>query len=159
MMRDFRRHASVYEPSLPDIESGRSAYASRINELITIAHRADVDIILMTQPVLWRSGLNATERESLWAGGPALGRFRKGASYFSAKALSDGMKVYNDTLLEICETRGIDCLDLDAVIPRTAKVFYDDAHFTDHGSNLVSEVVAGHLLAREALRNSVGSER
>jgi hypothetical protein len=159
MMRDFRMHASRYEPSLPDLEAGRSAYASRVNELIDIAERAEVDIILMTQPVLWRSGLNATERKSLWLGGPPIGKFRMGASYFSAKALSDGMKVYNETLLGICEARGIDCLDLDVAIPRTARVFYDDAHFTDHGSKLVSEVVAKHLLTRQALRDSVAADR
>ncbi|MBW2726922.1 MAG: hypothetical protein JRE71_21290 [Deltaproteobacteria bacterium] len=156
MMRDFRQHASQFRPHLPDMRSGLAAYAERVNEIIDIAQRSDVDVLLMTQPVLWRPGLSTAERKLLWGGGPPLGQFRNGATYYSAEALAEGMRIYNDTLLAICETRQIECLDLDSAIPRTTEVFYDDAHFTDYGSNLVANAVAEHLSDRASLRQRIG---
>ncbi len=159
MMRDFRQHASHFLPHLPDLQSGRAAYASRVHEIIDIAQRFDVDVLLMTQPVLWHPGLNSAERSLLWGGGPPLGRFRNGAPYYSAEALAEGMQLYNETLLSVCEARQIRCLDLDSAIPRTTEVFYDDAHFTDYGSELVSNAVAAHLLKRESLRERFAGTR
>ncbi len=159
MMRDFRRHASRFRPHLPDLRSGRAAYAERVNRIIDIAQNAGVDVLLMTQPVLWRPGLSAAERSLLWGGGPPLGRFRNGATYYSAEALAEGMQLYNDTLLAVCEARQIRCLDLDSVVPRTTEVFYDDAHFTDYGSDLVSNAIAAHLLKRASLRERVAEVR
>lgn len=159
MMREYRQHGAEFLPDLPDLASGLSAYNDRVHQIIDIAQRADVDVILMTQPVLWRPGLSTADRKLLWGGGPPLGRFRNGATYYSAEALDRGMALYNNNLLEICASREIQCLDLDAAIPRTAKIFYDDAHFTDYGSDRVSEVVAEHLLKREALRQGIARAR
>jgi lysophospholipase L1-like esterase len=159
MMRDFRQHASRFRPRLPDLRSGRAAYADRVNQIVDIAQRAGVDVLLMTQPVLWRAGLSDEDQKLLWGGGPPLGRFRKGADYYSVEALADGMQRYNDTLLGVCEARGIHCLDLASVIPRTTEVFYDDAHFTDSGSELVSEAIAAHLLERESFREGMAASR
>ena len=152
MMRDFRQHASRFRPQLPALQSGRGAYADRVNQIVDIAERAGVDVLLMTQPALWRAGLSTEDQKLLWGGGPPLGRFRKGADYYSVEALANGMELYNETLLAVCEDRGIRCLDLASVIPRTIEVFYDDAHFTERGSEMVSEAIAAHLLERESFR-------
>ena len=42
---------------------------------------------------------------------------------------------------------------------KRAEVFYDDAHFTDHGSSLLADAVAAHLLERESLQKSVADGR
>jgi lysophospholipase L1-like esterase len=159
MMRDFRQNASGFRPQLPDLQSGRAAYAERVNQIVDITQRAGVDVLLMTQPVLWRSGLSTEENKLLWGGGPPLGKFRKGAVYYSVEALADGMQLYNETLLAVCKARGIRCLDLASVIPRTTEVFYDDAHFTEFGSDLVSEVVTAHLMERDSFREGVAATR
>jgi hypothetical protein len=36
-------------------------------------------------------------------------------------------------------------------LPRDARVFFHDAHFSEEGSSRLAELVAGHLLAREPL--------
>ena len=86
MMRDFRQHAGSFRPKLPDLSSGRAEYAKRVNQIVDIAERAGVDVLLMTQPVLWRSGLDEPAQRLLWGGGPPLGQFRKGAEYYSVEA-------------------------------------------------------------------------
>ncbi len=67
-------------------------------------------------------------------------------SYYSAEALAQGMDLYNQTLLKVCNQRQIDCLDLAAVIPKKTTAFYDGVHFNEHGSALVAEAIANYFL-------------
>ena len=45
----------------------------------------------------------------------------------------------------------MECVDMAEMVPKTTKVFYDDAHFTEYGSTMVAERLAEYLLATEPL--------
>jgi lysophospholipase L1-like esterase len=157
-LRRHRASASRMVPQLPDLRDGLAEYAANLNRIVDVAHREGVRVLLVTQPTLWRAGLSPEEASLLWAGGPPWNRMRHGAPYFSADALARGMLQYNAALLEVCREHRVECLDAAGRMPRTPAVFYDDAHFTEHGSELLAGLLSDHLLEREAALRAGGGQ-
>ena len=56
-----------------------------------------------------------------------------------------GMRAYNDTLLDVCKARGVECIDLAGILPKNGTIFYDDVHFSDKGSLMTADVVFKYL--------------
>ena len=69
-----------------------------------------------------------------------------GNEYYSVDALATALGRYNETLLAVCATARIDCMDLDAKLPKDTTVFYDDVHFNEAGARQVAMTVVAHLL-------------
>ena len=97
---------------------------------------------------LWRADLPRSAEDVLWLGGIGDFQQRPGSPYYSAAALAEGMRRFNETLLDVCRARQLECLDLAVTIPKDTSVFYDDTHFTEYGAALVAEEVAHFLRAR-----------
>ncbi len=146
--RAYRKQASRLRNALPDLGAALDQYARNVNRIIDAAAAEGVRPIFLTQPALWREDLSSAERDLLWAGGPGFDRLAPGRVYYSVAALAEGMRRYNERLLEVCRQRGAECFDLAARLPRDATVFWDDAHFTEEGARRVAELVAGYLLER-----------
>lgn len=150
-LRRYRQHAGSIRDDLPDLRVPRAQYAAHLNEIIDIVQRQDVRVLFVTQPTLWSENLTKAERELLWGGGPPFYRLRNGATYYSAEALARAMRSYNDTLLGVCRERKVECLDAASQIESTTANFYDDAHFTEHGSAAFAGLIAEYLLSRPPL--------
>ena len=151
LWRRYRAQASVFHDDLPDLSATREIYAGNLEAIVDAARARGVRLIFMTQPVLWRPGLAPAERDLLWMGGPNPRQMKEGAEYYSAEALARGMEQYNDTLRRVCRERGVECLDAAARLPRTAGMFFDDAHYTEAGARRLAEIVADYLLAHEPI--------
>jgi hypothetical protein len=65
-----------------------------------------------------------------------------------------GMQAYNDTLLEVCKTRGVECIDLAGILPKSDTIFYDDVHFSDKGSLMTADVVFKYLSKKNPFTKS-----
>lgn len=150
-LRRFRQKAARFRHDLPSLERERAEYAAHLNEIIDITRGNDARLVLATQPTLWSEALTAEERRLLWAGGPPFYRLRQGATYYSAEALAEGMRGYNQVLLGVCRERGVECVDAAAHIQPTTDNFYDDAHFTERGSAKLAGLIAEHLLSTPPL--------
>jgi len=155
-LRGYRHKAARMRRRLPDLETGLDEYAGGVDQIIDIAQREGVRVLLLTQPSLWSGDLSRAERELLWAGGPPTYALRDGATYYSAEVLAEGMERYNDALLGVCRDRGVECLDLARHIPRNTAFFYDDAHFTEKGSARLAGLISDYLLERAPLSGRVG---
>jgi hypothetical protein len=70
-------------------------------------------------------------------------------SYYSSEALATGMQKYNDTLLNICQERHLECVDLSSILVKDTTVFYDDAHFNESGARKVSIVLSNYILSHD----------
>ena len=110
-------------------------------ENILVTREGRVATVVVNRP----EKLNALSRGTLDELQDAFNALRSGAEYYSAEALADGMQRYNRALLGICRQRAVECLDVATQLPRTPEVFYDDAHFTDHGAALLAELVSDHV--------------
>jgi lysophospholipase L1-like esterase len=147
----WRSHRSASQgrlTELPDLGPALGRYRAYLESIADEAEARGVRLIYMTQPALWRANLSQGEEELLWMGGDAPDFMEgPGARYYTAEALAAAMQAFNQVTLELCRSRGVECIDLAAGLPRTTEVFYDDVHFTDEGSRRVAEIVTGHLQA------------
>lgn len=147
--RDLRA-AGGRRAELPPMEAAIDEYRRNAERILDRGRELGLDVVFVTQPALWRSGLTAEEEASLWLGG--VGDFQageEGADYYSAEALAAGLALYNGAVLDVCERRGVDCLDLAGSIERSLRFFYDDCHFNEAGSTEVARAVTAFLAGRK----------
>lgn len=150
--REHRRRAAEVRNELPDLSAALAEYAKNVNKMIDVVQGKSARFIAMTQPAMWKPGLPQDLESLLWLGG--VGDFQKeaGKPYYSAAALEEGMKAYNETLLRVCRERQVECLDLASMLEKDTSVFYDDVHFNEGGARKVAEALARRLLERSPFR-------
>jgi lysophospholipase L1-like esterase len=141
------RKSAVIVDQLPDLESGLTEFQQNLNTIVDIAAAHSVRLIFLTQPTIWREDLPASETSMLIKGRVAHPRSEGSNEYYPVKALAEGMARYNHVTLDVCRTRGVECIDLAAKLPKELSVFYDDEHFNDRGSRMVAEIVSDYLLS------------
>ncbi len=145
--RAHRAGASAVHDSLPDLGRPLEEYRGLLTRIARSAKALDVRLVLVTQPVFWRADLTPEEEGLLWLGGIGDFQSTSGMEYFSAVALAEAMDAYNTILLDVCRDEGVECVDLAGALPKTTEVFYDDVHFTERGSALVTEHLVSYLAA------------
>lgn len=149
--REHRQNAVDIRDELPDLSSALETYASNLNKMIDVANERSVRLILVTQPTLWRPDLPEDLAALLWLGG--VGNFQSEDSkpYYSVSALDRAIQAYNDTLLQVCRVRKVECVDLASMLEKDTTVFYDDVHFNESGARKVAAVLADYLRTRSPL--------
>jgi lysophospholipase L1-like esterase len=150
--RDHRRSATRWIGVLPDLTKALDEYRRNLEELVDIAQRAHVRILLATQPILWRIDLPQGSRDLLWMGGTGDFQREEGKAYFTLPALIEGMKRYNDVTRGVARERDLEWLDLAELIDGEPALFYDDCHFTEAGARRVASGWAGLLAAKRTAR-------
>ena len=143
--RQLRQRALAIRVAPPDLDTALIEYAENLRFIIADAERRDTDVVLMTQPSLYGPDLPPTLRELLLFGNVGV-ESNAGNEYYSVDALATALGRYNETLLAVCATARIDCMDLDAKLPKDTTVFYDDVHFNEAGARQVAMTVVAHLL-------------
>lgn len=156
--RKYRRNASEIREVLPDLSSALDEYSRNINNIIDIAEEKSVRLVFLTQPTMWKPGLSADLDALLWTGG--IGKYQRasGSPYYSVKALSKGMKIYNDTLLQICQERNVECIDLASVLAKDTTVFYDDVHFNESGARKIAGTLIKYMLKRDPFKELLSED-
>jgi len=150
--RGHRKKAKTIIDVLPDMSMPLEEYSRNINTMIDLAKERNTRLIFITQPTLWRRGLSRELENLMWLGG--IGDFQKeeGKEYYSPSALAGAMKMYNDTLLDICLRRKVECVDLAGLLPKDTSVFYDDCHFNEEGSEKAAELISLHMLQHKPFK-------
>jgi lysophospholipase L1-like esterase len=145
-MRENRRNATALIDDYPDLSVALHAYKSNLNRIVDAAEAHGTEVVFATQPSLWSENMTGAAQDLLWMG--RIGKYYEDApaAYHTARALAGGMKAFNDVLLDVCEERSLDCVDLAAAVPKTPEAFYDDVHFTEAGARIVADVLARHLI-------------
>ena len=134
-----RQRALAIRAAPPDLATALIEYAENLQ--VYHCRRSalrDTDVVLMTQPSLYGPDLPPTLRELLVFGRVGVERHSAGNEYYSVDALATALGRYNETLLAVCTTARIDCIDLDAKLPKDTTVFYDDVHFNEAGARQVA---------------------
>lgn len=144
-LRKLRKGASEIVEYLPDLTSGLEEYKKNLNVIIDMAKHQSVRIIFLTQPSLWKKDMTEQEKALLWYGW--IESF-KSKRYYSEIALMRGMQAYNNALLQVCQARGVECIDLAKMLPKNSAIFYDDVHFTDNGSLMTADIIFKYLNKR-----------
>jgi lysophospholipase L1-like esterase len=140
--RKERKNAPI-EETLPDLTSGLGEYSRNLNTIIDLAQAHQVRLILLTQPSMYRSDLTPEEKDLLWFGWSSGRKF-----YYSVEAMAEGLARYNQKLLEVCQQRQVECVDLASALPKDTTIFYDDLHFNENGAAQVAKIVADYMAGR-----------
>lgn len=134
---------------MPPLETGLAEYRGRIADLARECRNLRVRYLWVTQPSIWRDGLEPAVQRLIWFGGVGEGARRKG--FTSIPDLARAMDRYNAALLEVCREMGLECFDLAAKTPKDTSVFFDDCHFNESGARRVARELADYLLSRGVL--------
>lgn len=140
--RENRQKATELIDALPDMKAPLATYRNNIESFVDALRAQKIRVILITQPTLWRADLSEAEQKLLWMGGKGDFMHTRGLPYFTPRALAEGMQAFNETMLAVCKERGVECVDLAAMIPKNADNFYDDCHFGFRVSEKIADIVA-----------------
>jgi len=145
--RQLRKNSISRRNEMPDLSSALKEYALNIHGAIDRAEQNSIRLIFMTQPCLWQANLSSHLDALLWLG---QGPFQTDGSrtYYSPKALEQGMEAYNASLRQVCAERQIECIDLASQLEKDTAVFFDDLHFNESGARKVSHRLSHHMLTR-----------
>jgi hypothetical protein len=131
--RDLRRHGRVVAGK-PDLTIALQEYADNLTRIMTAAQRQKLRLILMTQPVLWRSNMSREEEATLFPFGfIGFSPSSTKRECYSNEVMAECMRLYNDRLMSLCRQFDVECIDLASRLPQNLQVFYDDCHFTRLG--------------------------
>lgn len=143
--REARQRATRSRDALPALGPALAEYRRNLEAIATIGAARGVPVTFLTQPALWRADLDGVATRLLWFGGVGDFQRRPVDEYYTPAALAAALETFNRTLLEVCAAHRLDCLDLDARIPRTTEFFFDDVHFTERGATAVAEETAAWI--------------
>src|SRR6266851_989505 len=142
MKRAERQRRTATLDELPDLSSALQECTENLNRIIDVVQAHGSRVVMMTQPRRWRDDFSPAEDRLIW-----LGSGGELKSFYSPRVLAEAMSLYNETLLQVCESRGIHCIDLAARVPRSLEMFYDDARFAELGAHFVARTLGAHLTA------------
>ncbi|MFN8285749.1 MAG: SGNH/GDSL hydrolase family protein [Chitinophagales bacterium] len=131
--------------SLPNMQIALAQFERNLDSMIATAARAHLQLIFVTQSALYHTNMDTTEQRLLWMGGKNDFQNNTTAAYYTPEALRKGLEMYNAKVKEVAQRAGITVVDLDAELPHTAEMFYDDCHFTEAGAEKVAEIIASHF--------------
>lgn len=145
--REHRRRAPAVRAELPDLEPALREYRRNVRTLIRACRAHGARVVCATQPHLWRPDLPAELAALCWMGG--VGRYQEqpGAEYYSIAALARGMGRYNAALIELCGELEVACVDLEPLLPKDERAFYDDVHVNEDGARRMAAALAAELAA------------
>jgi hypothetical protein len=136
---------------LPDLSEALEQYRHNLHELVRQGNTYGATTIFLTQPTVWSDHIGPAELSQLLAGGIGPNNvWCVDHRYYSPRALAEGMAMFNRTLLDVCRELDLFCVDLASEVPKEAKYYFDDMHYSDAGADRVSDVVSRKILEFQA---------
>lgn len=126
--------------SLPEFEVS-------LRSLVRTLTADGVQVVLVTQPSLYREGLGARERGNLWFPSTfcVIPEGIWARTIPSVPSMSLAMEAFNEVVRRVGEEEGTDVVDAANRMPRTLEYFGDDVHYTAAGANLLATEIFGAL--------------
>lgn len=137
-----RRRKSEHTPGLDPLK-GLPRFERYLRMIAAVCREADVPLLLMTMPTLFKESMSPAELDVLW-----MGYMDRGKVNADPPTMLRGMRAFNDTVRQVAREEGTLFLDLEADVPKDLEHLYDDCHYTVKGSRLVAERVTAFLAGR-----------
>lgn len=146
--RELRARAARILEEPPDLGIALAAYAADLRAVREIARRHGVRAVFLTQPYLYRDDLPPELAKLLWLGWVGERQTAPNQEYYSVGALAHAYEAFNGALLAFCRETDAECLDLEPLLPKDTRSFYDDIHFNEAGSEQVARTLFAYLVAQ-----------
>lgn len=140
------RRASIPFSTQVDPGVGLPHFRRYLGMISAVCKEAQVPVVFMTQPSLYKPNNTPEEDASFW-----LGVVNHGEINLDNQTLLRGMQLYNAAITEHAQERGHLLIDLESAVPKDLDHFYDDAHYTAKGCAVIAEEIVKALLAEGKL--------
>lgn len=142
-------HSREIRRSIPQTDAAPSKslndYLKSIRLIAATAKASGVRIIFMTEPSIYQDPLPKEIDNQLWMG--VLGdKINLSNAYMRSE-----MERFNNGLRNLAKQENFELIDLERLVPKDLKHFYDDVHYTPEGSKLVAEIISQYLITTEPL--------
>lgn len=127
----------------PDFDRAVAEYEQRIRAIAEWGRRHDVQIVFVTQPVLWDAGVSHAARKRLSIA--QVMPHGKEWTFLSADRLRPLIDRYNDVLRTVSRETSSECIDLAAELSGKEFFFEDDYHFNAEGCRRAARLLAERL--------------
>ena len=138
--RRARQESGSVTDQLPDLTPWLDSYEQQLMGMIRLARRRGKLLLFTTQPTIWDANM-PEENKSL-----CIASQGPDGSYIEFGELAEGMKQFNQRMMDVCRREGVECVDLASLLPRSPQVFYDDCHFNEPGAQKVADELARVLV-------------
>lgn len=141
-----------------------AAFERNLRDFVEIARLKNMQVLLATQPSLYREDLTEADRQLLVF---PLSHYFNGQRP-SLYSMIDGMGIFNGATRQMAAELRVDLVDLERRMPKTTDYLYDDVHYTRTGNELVANAFAeqiidsqviDHVLRKRAERGELESRR
>jgi len=124
-----------------------SAFDTHLSMIVHYAKSDGSTVLLMTEPSLYKGGMNNAEQAALRFGKQFCVTVRTPfyREYASSPSLLSAMNAFNARTRDIAASNQVMLLDADRLVPKNLRNFIDDVHYTEAGSSLLAELVAARI--------------
>lgn len=129
------------------------AFRRNMRDLAAVARSKGIDVVMASQPYLYRADLTPAEREILWF---PLAQQQDGEKP-SIESMIRGMDRFNETSRAVARNAGVGFVDLEADISKTTEFFIDDVHYTPAACRRIAEAFARHIDEAELIERRMDS--
>jgi len=123
------------------------AFERNLRDLVALCRGRGIDVVLASQPHLYRDDLTEAERELLWT--PI--SHQQGGRRPDLASMIEGMARCNATSRRVAEETGVGFVDLAAGVPQTTEYLWDDVHYTSKACARIAELFDEHLASTGVL--------
>lgn len=121
---------------------GLASFDRNLRTLITLARADSVQVVLLTQPHLFKETMTPEEDAALvMLHVEAVGPDKE---WHRSTGLR-GMQQYNDTVRRVAREEQVPLIDLEQAIPKTLEYLSDDVHYREQTYDLIAEFLAAEL--------------
>ena len=142
----YARAQAVTVTNFPSL----AAYEANLRLLVQFLKQDHVQVILETEPSLYRPGLTGRELRRLFYGPLHCAQANK---YPDVASMAGGMSLFNGVVLKVAKELNIPVVDLDRSIPKTLDYFFDDVHPTAPATEIEASLLCEEIVRLEWLTN------
>ncbi len=111
-------------------------YERYLGWMALVCKDANVPVVFMTQPTLWKEKNSPEEEDAMW-----MSDFPIGETHLSPQKCAELMRAYNASIKKMGDLYKVPVVDLAASVPKDLAHFCDDAHLTAAGNVSVADAI------------------
>jgi lysophospholipase L1-like esterase len=116
---------------------GIDLYSERLKKLVNTCKKANIEPILITQPLLLGFGQDSIIHINLAKA--------RNAQNGNGDLYWQKLQAYNDITRQVTKDSQIHLIDLANILPKNSLYFYDEMHYTNEGANKIGQIVSTDL--------------
>lgn len=120
--------------TLPPINT--TYFSNNLKSIVGLCKTNETELILVTQATTWNSKISDIIKDYHWM------TITLDGKRVNESVLDKGLESFNNVIRKVGEKENLHVFDLDRIIPKSEKYFYDDCHFNNDGINFYSRAVS-----------------